>query len=82
MDEIREELKDIGREKRLLQLPAYLWERHAPHCTGACSDPVPVAVDIGGSFVLDCCTFHFAYRAFTIRRGLEATLRERLKEAA
>lgn len=82
MDEVRAELAHLAREKRLLQLPAYLWERHAPNCTGTCSDPVPVAVDIGGSFVIDCCSFHFAFREYTMRRGLEATLRARLVDAA
>lgn len=81
-EEIRAELSAIRREKRLLQLPAYLWERHAPHCTGNCSDPVPVAIDVGGTFIIDCCAFHFAYRAYTMRRGLEATLRARLEDVA
>jgi hypothetical protein len=82
MDEVMEELAAIRREKQLLQLPAYLWERYAPKCNGECKEPKPVAVDVGGSFVLDCCSFHIAFRQFCLLRGLEATLRQRLKEAA
>lgn len=82
MEDLRDELVAIQREKRVLQLPAYLWERHAPHCTGTCSEPKPVAVDIGGSFVIDCCSFYLAFRHFTLLRGLEGTLRARLRDAA
>lgn len=82
MDDIKDEIAMLQRERRVLQLSAYLWERHAPKCNGECREPVPVAVDIGGTFVLDCCVFHMAYRAFTLRRGLESTLRARLADAA
>lgn len=81
-DDLRAELVDISREKKHLQIAAYLWERHAPRCTGSCAKPVVVAIDVGGTFTLDCCTFHGAYRRFTILRGTETMIRDRLKDAA
>jgi hypothetical protein len=81
-EDIRAELVHRTREKALLQLPAYLWERHAPHCTGNCAEPVPVAVDVGGTFVIDCYSFFLAFRLYTETRAAEALLQRKLRAGA
>lgn len=82
MEQIRAELADIAREKRALETPAYLWERYASHCSGACRHPVPVAVDISGTFIITCCSVFVAHKLLATARVTERLLRERLRKAA
>jgi hypothetical protein len=78
-EQITAELSTIHREKRQLQVPAYLWERYAPACNGTCSDPKPVAVDLEGNFVIDCCSVFVAHRLLSDLRVTEVALRRKLR---
>lgn len=82
VDEAENDLKDIGREKSMLRMPAYIWERHAgDHCVGSCRRPHVIAVDVSGTQSMTCCELRPAYdRLMTLRR-LEDALRGKIRNA-
>lgn len=82
VDEAENDLKDIGREKSLLRMPAYIWERHAgDHCVGHCDQPHVVAVDVSGTQRMTCCELRPAYDRLMALCQLEGTLRGKIRNA-
>lgn len=68
------ELRRLGRLRRQLELPANLYESHAPKtCRGDCESPTPI-----GDMGLTCCHFFIGFELYHDARRLEKSLRERV----
>lgn len=69
------ELARLTKLRRQLELPAYIFERHAPPgCRGDCSAPHSIG-DLG----LTCCHFWLGFTRYAETRQLERCLRDKVE---
>lgn len=72
--EDQRELIQLGKLRRLLDLPAYLFERYAgDKCKGECEAAIPI-----GDMGLTCCHFYTSALRYRELRAMEAILQKRL----
>ena len=78
-DETVEELAEVRRLRRLIQLPAYIWERDAEgRCDGNCEEPSVLAITPGGTFQITCCEMMPVFEQFKMLQTAERVLRAKL----
>jgi hypothetical protein len=73
------ELRRLRKLRRQVELPAYLFERHAPKgCTGECEHPLPIIpVEVGS---LTCCHLWAAHDLHQSIIALERTMRLKVEQ--